>query len=124
MDTFISTPEMPYNTPLLRKAIEAIEAEPATWNQSYWAQKTDCGTVFCLAGHIAVAAGYPPVFGRGDTEACDIADETGNLRYIPMAAAELVGFSEGEKDRLFYDTNLNTPAELRAAVEEVVGERL
>ncbi len=65
---------MTINVPLLRKVLELITAQPWTWNQETWAcvnkpeqaeeraeeygvSTKECGSAFCLAGHVAHLAG-------------------------------------------------------------------
>ena len=54
---------------LLTKALAAIRRRPETFKMRVWMQHDErvkgrhpyCGTVACLAGHIVLAAGAPPI---------------------------------------------------------------
>jgi len=48
------------NVPLLQKALDYIETHPEEWEQSCWIEDSPlaCGTVACLAGHIALIDGW------------------------------------------------------------------
>lgn len=51
------------NIDLLNRIIDHIEQHPETWDQRAWAQKTECGTAFCVAGH-AVNFAYPDLVAQ------------------------------------------------------------
>lgn len=38
-----------------KRVLDAIKADPDSWNQSVW----HCGTVHCFAGHAQILAGHP-----------------------------------------------------------------
>lgn len=47
----------------LNIALDVIEKDPRTWNQSHWAQgstESPCGTAYCLAGHLCILDGAVP----------------------------------------------------------------
>jgi len=56
---------------LLDQAIKIIETQPGTWRQWGWisryvennGQEGWCGTAACVAGHIALLAGWTPKWG-------------------------------------------------------------
>jgi hypothetical protein len=61
------------NLEKLDEAIAHIEARPEQHKQSYWFTKTDggCGTAYCLAGALALLAGWKPVWGGGEVDGHD-----------------------------------------------------
>lgn len=54
------------NEDLLIQALVQIVKHPETWDQAFWATQTDCGTAFCVAGHVATMTGWRAI-GWQDT---------------------------------------------------------
>ncbi|GAA3510338.1 hypothetical protein GCM10022234_00760 [Aeromicrobium panaciterrae] len=133
------TDEPQVNIPLLRKAVEWVEAEAdkpleiCQWLQGDWinrpsdrarmvehyrsddefavslrAKTPDCGTCYCIAGYVdQVILGNPEPFTDS---------------YVETRAAEALGLSDNQADRLFHSDN--TVEDVRALAEEFAGERL
>lgn len=94
-----------------------------------------CGTAGCLAGNTVLDAGYDtfifePACQCGG-EACSkdenrvaqvVVDENGGRSMIRDKAAELLGLSYDEADRLFFPTN--SAEDIRFIAEDIAGERL
>lgn len=109
------------NIPLLRKTMERIEAYPDEWDQTYWAVRDACSTTMCFAGTAVWLAGHQ--FAWHDDDDGQSADMTTNHRVIVYLAREELGLTDQQADDIFW-CMARTPAELRAEVECVVGERL
>lgn len=45
------------NVELLKAAVDRMRRDPASWDQDSFSLTTECGTTFCLAGHVLMAAG-------------------------------------------------------------------
>ena len=113
------------NPELLKLAVKNIEAEQEVWNQSNWGQgivstetvtvaqgstvRYICQTSMCLAGHVAVLAGYRFVVGLGyaqpGEETCtgSCISPDGELHGIAEAAREALGLDPYIADVLFYN---------------------
>lgn len=46
-----------FNTDLAERVMAQIKDHPETWEQGYWATKTDCGTAHCVAGWACTLSG-------------------------------------------------------------------
>jgi hypothetical protein len=87
------------NWPLLVQTIEQIILHPETWKQGDWAQETDCGTAFCVAGWVTHLAGAKPAFRPLDPDYEDEDDYRstsectfkGKEWLIPELSDELLG---------------------------------
>lgn len=133
---------------LLKLAIKAIEIDPKRWNQAGWNLTQDlddgfavgtgeefwsdhsrrylelqdlehCGTTLCLAGHVTVMAGLLPLAGVEGYGQC-IDPTTGEVSHIADKAAELLGLSNDQAEKLFFGggSNISTYKKL---VTEVTG---
>lgn len=108
------------DVPLLRKALEHITAHPEGWNQEHWAQKTACGTAFCLAGHVAVMSGHEPLWERCGFEWSAAATTDGELifdvarRHLGLTLHEAQDLFEGGNylERLWELASLYTQGEI------------
>lgn len=120
------------NIPLLRKAVEWVEAEakrPATerqWYQKNWvtpesrkilddqsALVNHCGTAYCVAGYVGQLV--DPAFINSDwTADRDV--------HVSDVAMEALGLTSGQAGRLFHANN--TAEDVRRIAEEIAGERL
>lgn len=96
---------------LARKVLEHIEANPGQWNQAYWAQRTECGTAYCFAGHVVSAAHPGAVFEFGDedsyrrTEANRVSLSGAKHRLIMYVAQETLGLNQYSAEVLFAPSN-------------------
>ena len=110
------------NPGVLRGSLAFIEAHPEQWNQGAWAMKTDCGTAYCMAGHIVAQIG-----GRMDVEnsTVEVASLPASVRprfrlehvQISAAARAIAGMSEDTAERLF--SGGNDLDDLRELVDEI-----
>lgn len=113
------------NVPLLRKALEHIDAHPEEHDQGVWARRTPCGTAYCLAGHVAVLAGYEidwsPAADCGYFEAqveCVTAlDSWGSPLDIAWVAQDALGVT-CHQSRVLFATE-NSRADLWAIAEKL-----
>jgi hypothetical protein len=63
---------------LFKPVIEAIQANPKTFDMRHW----DCGTHACIAGHLARLA------GRGDLQETEIPDFAARQLKMPLSVAD------------------------------------
>lgn len=98
------------NVPLLRKAVEWAEVENALpngmWSQRFWAQQTECGTAYCIAGFVAQEMSDGIDFWQGIRIASQCIDpDSGDKVSISTFAAERLGLTLAESDALFAASN-------------------
>jgi hypothetical protein len=129
------------NIPLLRKAVEWVEEQDALatskrkWYQGSWAQKRIdaaqenvndpfCHTAVCVAGKIALDAGWVPVWDDQNEAMfyADRATKNGVTLPIEHIAARELGLDVEDANDLF-DGN-NQAADIRMIAESIAGERL
>jgi hypothetical protein len=68
---------------LFKPVVEAIQAKPETFDMRYW----NCGTVACIAGHLARLA------GRGDLQKTEIPDFAARQLKMPLSVAGRLFFT-------------------------------
>lgn len=108
------------NLPLLRKVLDQIDAEPASWHQASWGIRWDseagraelpysllseeqvaaCGAAYCIAGHAAVMAGYDLEFSHEGEAAWTTTDES-----VEAVARRELGLTDAERRSLFAGGN-------------------
>lgn len=78
------------NIPVLRKGLEHITAHPEEWSQGDWLVRTECGTAGCLAGTLALQAGFTPFWLAGEVfaEMAIAPDGDQRPRFISVVAVE------------------------------------
>ena len=126
-----------YNPPKLSKtalkvieqAIDSMQAVPDSVDMSHWVRHDDridpvdgepdnyCGTTACLAGHLGLALGLPPVahVSRQDFNSAPLIKKLGIVvtnRHVSNIAAALLKLNE-EQDRLFNIYSWPTRFEIR-----------
>lgn len=94
------------NKELMRRILNQIKETPELWRQGHWAQKTDCGTTFCVAGWACVLSGWTPDFNGSDVTGV-VQDDSGNLVFMETQAALLLDISQVRAIELFYTTEEN-----------------
>lgn len=116
---------------LLEKALTAMVRRPETFDMGSWLShdptvksstktpKPYCGTVACLAGHINLAAGIPPVAGgrlfhprdfKGLPDAQKVFRACCKNGILWVGHADLAnGLMGGGIEHLFYETEIKTP---------------
>lgn len=99
--------ELTIDVPRLRKELEYVTTHREQWLQGEWIHRTACGTVGCLAGNVALNAGYVPVYERGRyaTAARVRLPHGHGVRPVANVAAEVLGLSVGQATELFAATN-------------------
>ncbi len=85
---------MSLNLPLLKQAVEAIEANPEKWDQNNY-----CGTAYCLAGHVASICGLSP-----SLDECRYVNGQPRSVAVERLAMEKLGIPHGQADWLFHHT--------------------
>lgn len=96
---------------LLDQIIAHIEAHPEDWLQDDWAQRSPCGTTFCIAGHVArirMPEGWSFKFKELYDENYDAAYTIGDheaTETISSFAADQLAISYTERDILFDGSN-------------------
>lgn len=125
------------NIPLLRKAVEWVEAEALKpisereWYQASWRRPetvevwdevsekyvAHCGTAYCVAGYVGQLVN--PEYQKSDW----LKNEGGTpVMHVSTAAKEALGLTTDQADRLF-DAG-NDVKDVRRIAEEIAGERL
>lgn len=90
------------NVPLLLEQLRFVTMNPEKHDQSFWARRSDCGTVACLAGNTVIRSGIR--LGWNDRRSATV---TVGGQAIREAAQDLLGLSEDEANYLFYAPNLD-----------------
>jgi hypothetical protein len=98
---------------LARVALARIDADPSSFDQGSWGYEGDCGTVACLAGHVAMAAGA--TFDRG------VYRYLGGAYDAESLAVELLGTDQGSADVLF--DGANSRADLGRMIDDLAAGR-
>ena len=123
------------NIPLLRKAVEWVEAEAvkppdqSEWYQAAWRISdgyeievddqlvSHCGTAYCVAGYVGQLVN--PEFQKSDW----LHNEKGLVvEHVSTVAKEALGLTPFQADRLF--DSANSAKRVRRIAEEIAGERL
>jgi hypothetical protein len=103
------------NTKLIREIVDAVEADPKSWDQQSWVKKGPdvCNTRFCFAGWAFHLSGYLDEKGRPNYDAIshaveeghnlDIEDFVNNTDSFPWTSvgADLLGIDYGTAQTLF-----------------------
>lgn len=90
----------------LDAAITFAVEHPERIDMGTWFARTDCGTTACLAGTVALQAGWTPVFDhetynlRGLIVTHEVA-KGGETQYVKEVAAEVVGLDQVQADDMF-----------------------
>lgn len=107
--------------------LDEILANPAMHSQDQWLRKTDCGTVACFAGRVALRNGWVPDWAPNwisDTvRSAYVRKDGGSPWYVPELACDLLGieYDSEEEHRLFHLAT--SREELVEAVKEIFGPR-
>lgn len=104
---------MDVNVPLLRKTLDwaygqyqlAERGLPSEWTQGDWilrSSATECGTTCCIAGKIALEAGWKPtmpLLGGGEVQ------RDGEVAFVADVAQRELGLTGGQAEELFAGAN-------------------
>lgn len=90
---------MKFNTQKLTDTLEYVREHPEEHNQGSWGKRTDCGTTFCIAGHlIDREEGWTPIYlHNGNVE--EFFGPDGNEYLVSSAAALILGIPIDEDTR-------------------------
>ncbi len=111
------TEQSTVNVPLLRKVLDHITAHPEEHDQREYGVRTNCGTAYCLAGHVAVMQGHELRFrkaeysGDGRARATHGAGAEIAVAAIPgggtveQTARDALGLDRLQAYRLFHEDN-------------------
>lgn len=114
------------NVPLLRKAVEWVEEqdqlpEGRVWYQGAWFTRFEgtpwCGTAMCIAGKVALDAGWKQRPGTGSRVIRGLEESSAH-----EVARDLLGLRDWEAERLF--SGGNDAFDIRREAERIAGERL
>lgn len=88
----------------LDAAITYAVEHPEQIDMGAWFERSSCGTTACLAGTVALQAGWSPIFvdviGDVDVTDGDVVKD-GERRYVKHVAAEILGLDPSQTDDLF-----------------------
>lgn len=112
------------NEKLVRDVVSAIEASPENWDQGLFVDTTSlkarsCGTQFCFAGWAAVLAGYVNQNTGELAMERAIADDHGIC--VEEVAQSVLGFTERQAEKIFYNFQGAHVSDLKAELTEVTG---
>ena len=82
------------NIELLDAGLARIDANPEEWNQTTWGRWTECGTVACLFGHIAMVAGGELVFAEEFADAFSVETPEGYVSEIQDWVIDLLDITQ------------------------------
>jgi hypothetical protein len=92
---------------------------PSEWDQRFWIREESCGTVACVAGHIALNNGGKPFT---DDSWGAFVRLNGVERRVSEVAAETLGITPDQAEVLFYYRN--SIHDLRHMMSTLVGENI
>lgn len=113
----------------LDAAITYAHEHPKQFNMNTWLASWECGTTACLAGTVALQAGWTPVWelngGPSDGATAVEVTKGSDCRFVGEVAEELLGFDEQAESDFFYAEDLDEVIRLRNeyAAEAGIPER-
>ena len=104
--------ESTVNVPLLRKTLDwaydqyqlSLRGLPSEWSQGEWIRHSSavsCGTVCCVAGKIALEAGWRSLHGDGGS----VVIQDGVIDFANAVAADELGLTRDQAEALFSGGN-------------------
>lgn len=87
----------------LDAAIAYIEAHPTEHDQSSYFARWDCRTTACIAGTVAVLAGWSPVWHDDAAEFADRVARAGETGWVFDVARDELGLTDKQAGALFCD---------------------
>ena len=90
------------NLEKLDEAIAYIEAHPEQHDQGSWFARSPCGTVACLAGTVALQAGWSPAWPKRHSAFAYTAEKNGARRTVRSVAREILGATREQESTLFF----------------------
>lgn len=95
------------NLKLISDVLNNIKENPDHHWQAEWGVKTECGTTHCVAGWACEMSGHPLAW-----DGLCASDYTVSGLHVPVLAQELMGLTDDEANRLFFETNEQEAVEL------------
>lgn len=116
------------NIPLLKRLRTRFlrMRHPEHFDMEAFADKNQCGTSMCIAGHALVLEGYKVKFIRNEdrTEGpfytARFFAPSGRRVKADKAAARVLGLNATEAYNLFYDFDLETPQQAAARIQRII----
>ena len=117
------------NVPLLRKMVEWVEGEATKpirereWNQDSYVYRGvafNCGTAYCVAGKIAIDAGWTPFYRRESSTSTERVEKDG----VVMDADDVAKRVLGLEDVWGLFNAGNSSSDVRMIAEALAGEAL
>jgi hypothetical protein len=122
------TDEPKPNLDLLRRVLRQIDDDPKSWNQSYWATKSDCGTAYCFAGWACVLSDNQIDWSRRTVTWSDdviVAMSVVDGDTIGTKAMHALRITQGEAQDLFRQFNTREHLDIECqAIARRAGEPL
>jgi hypothetical protein len=111
------------NQEMFDKVLQRISDHPESLDMSYWAQRSSCGTVACIAGHTVLAMGYQFAFQPFQERAslAFITDRFGSAEYVDIRerARDALGLTDIQADFMFTCFNIGDENHAPKTVEEL-----
>lgn len=101
---------------------QLIRDNPAEHAQGWYGRRTECGTTYCFAGHVAVRAGARAVWDTAiafPALADMVVTEHGRELGIDEVAADILGLTNDQAEYLF--SGVNTLADIRSLIIDITG---
>lgn len=108
------------NIEKLEAVLNQIKAHPESHNQEVWAEKTECGTAYCMAGWAVALAGYEFDWHSDGTTSSVITERTATSTHyelIEEVATVVLGLDFCDAVELFH--SLNTVDDLELMVKNL-----
>jgi hypothetical protein len=108
------------NIEKLEAVLDHIKMHPESHNQEVWAEKTECGTAYCMAGWAVALAGYEFCWRSDGTTSSVITERTATSTHcelIEEIATAVLGLDFRDADDLFH--SLNTVDDLELMVKNL-----
>lgn len=102
--------EQKYNVDLMLAIRQQITAHPESHEQRFWAQRTECGTTYCIAGWAVTLTGKAMEWRSRPGPSAEIegawrVSDLHGGRGISAVAADLLGLTGEEAESLFHQGN-------------------
>jgi hypothetical protein len=116
---------VPINFERLDAAITYAAEHPAEFDMDSWFAHTDCGTTACLAGTVALQAGWKPVFYGDGFTTTSIVKLGERTSFASAVSNEILGLDDVEHGHIYGADDLADVIRIRNAwaVEAGVPER-
>jgi hypothetical protein len=109
------------NHDLAERVFQRIEEDPASFDMDWWARRTSCGTVMCVAGHTVVEGGYEIYWTGGAWSGYYCLNPDGRLETVSDVARRLLDLTSDQAMSLFHP-RLATLEDLRLKWKKLTEE--